>query len=63
MSKKTCCVWCLAIVTVQNGFNEKKQKAVCSQSCKDAEMLFNVHWSDTEINRRTHYIELTRGDE
>jgi hypothetical protein len=61
--KNTACVWCGSIIRVRELFNEKTQKAVCSQSCKDAEMLFNVHWSDEEINRRTHYIELTKGNE
>ena len=60
--KKACCHWCLAIIEVPESFNKQK-KVVCSQSCKDAEMLFNIHWSDEEINRRAHYDELTRGDE
>lgn len=61
--RHTVCCWCLSIVKVSKNFNEKTHRAVCSQSCKDAENLFNLHWSDEEINRRAHYRELTKGDD
>jgi len=57
--KTTVCVWCLAPVKVQDNFNERKQKAVCSTGCRDAELLFNIHFGDEEINRRAHYRNLT----
>ena len=61
MSKKTVCCWCLAPIKVADNFNEKKQKAVCSEGCRDAERLFTTFYSDEEINRRRHYDELIRG--
>ena len=60
--KTVCCMWCLSPIQVKDTFKEQKRKIVCSQSCKDAEMLFTLHWSDEEINRRAHYHELTRGE-
>lgn len=56
---KAFCCWCLAPIKVPNNFNHKKQKAVCSKGCKDAENLFTTYWSDEEINRRAHYRHLT----
>lgn len=61
--KNATCVWCNSIVKVRDNFDDLQHKAVCSQSCKDAEMLFMIHWGDEEINRRNHYIELTKGEE
>ena len=61
--KTVCCTWCLAPIEVKDMFDERKRKMVCSQSCKDAEMLFTLHWSDEEINRREHYRILTLGEE
>ena len=60
-SVKTCCHWCNAIITMPGGFNEKKNKAVCSQGCRDAEVLFNQLFSEERINRERHYDEITRG--
>lgn len=59
--KKANCIWCLSVVSVRDNFDDLQHKAVCSRSCKDAEMLFTTHWSDEEINRRQHYAELTQG--
>lgn len=59
--KTTVCCWCLAPVKVRNTFDERTQKVVCSQGCKDAELLFCLHYSDEEINRRAHYRFLTEG--
>lgn len=58
----TCCVWCWKPVKVKAPYDELRHKAVCSQPCKDAEMLFKWHFSDEEINRRAHYRELTKGE-
>jgi len=44
-------------------FDEKKSKPFCSIGCLNAEMLFNLHFSDEEINRRAHYRLLTKGDD
>jgi hypothetical protein len=55
------CYWCDKPVRVQDNFDPKKQKAVCSRGCRDAEAQFQVHYSDEEINRRAHYRHLTRG--
>lgn len=59
MAKKSVCSWCLTIVSVPNNFNELQHSAVCSPACKAAEMVFNQWMSETEINRRRHYDELT----
>ena len=61
--KNATCVWCNSIVKVRDNFDDLRHKAVCSQSCKDAELLFNMHFSDEEINRRAHYRELTKGSD
>jgi len=59
--KTTCCVWCFTFVKVKDTFNDLQHKAVCSVTCKEAEMMFTQYWSDEEINRREHYKELTQG--
>ena len=61
--KTTVCIWCDAFVKVQDTFDDLQHKAVCSQSCKDAETLFNLWMSDEEINRRAHYRYLTTGED
>ena len=58
---KTACVWCSRLVKVADDYDDLQHKAVCSQSGKDAETLFNLWMSDEEINRRAHYQELTKG--
>ena len=58
---KTVCCWCLDIIIMPAGFNEKKQKATCSPGCRDAERLFNQLFSEERINRERHYDELTKG--
>ena len=60
---KTACVWCDKIITVDEDYNDLQYKGVCSQSCKDAETLFNLWMSDEEINRRAHYKVLTIGSD
>jgi len=60
---KTACVWCDKIITVDDTYSDRKHKGVCSQSCKDAETLFNLWMSDEEINRRAHYKVLTIGSD
>jgi len=60
--KTACCVWCSVPLKVKNSFNDLQHKAVCSQTCYEAEMMFCQFYSDEEINRRAHYIELTQGE-
>ena len=55
------CHWCSVKIKVSDSFNPKKDKAVCSKGCKDAEKLFTLHFSDEEINRRAHYMATMRG--
>jgi hypothetical protein len=57
----TFCWWCHTAIKMPQGFNEKKSKPMCSVGCRDAEMLFNIHFSDEEINRKWHYDEITKG--
>ena len=45
----------------KDDYDELQLKAVCCRGCKDAETLFNLHFSDEEINRRAHYRHLTQG--
>lgn len=59
--KTTVCVWCSKLVKVEDDYDDLKHKAVCSKGCWDAETLFNLHFSDEEINRRAHYRALTTG--
>ena len=59
--KDATCVWCLAPVKVRDNFDHLRHAAVCSTVCKQAEMLFQMHFCDEEINRRAHYRELTKG--
>ena len=61
--KTTCCYWCHAFVKVKDDYDDLQHKVVCSQSCKDAETLFNLWMSDEEINRRAHYHYLTTGED
>jgi len=61
--KLTSCVWCSEPCKVQDDYDGPQHKAVCSQSCKDAETLFNLWMSDEEINRRAHYRYLTTGED
>ena len=58
---KTCCHWCNQPLTMQAGYDEKKHKPMCSQGCRDAEVLFNKLFSEEAINRERHYGELTKG--
>jgi len=60
---KTFCHWCNKPVTMPSGFNENIHKPICSVGCRDAESLFNIHFSDEEINRRAHYRTLTQGED
>lgn len=60
---KTSCFWCNTIITMQAGFNEKKHKPMCSTGCADAERLFTQLFSDEQINRERHYLDLTKGSE
>mgnify|MGYP000742708424 CR=1 FL=1 len=60
---KAACIWCWKPVKPPANYNNRTQKLVCSQGCKDAEALFQVHYSDEEINRRAHYRYLTKGSD
>lgn len=61
--KLTACVWCSSIVKVGDHYDDLLHVAVCCQSCRDAENLFRLHYSDEEISRRAHYRDLTKGDD
>ena len=61
--KKTCCVWCSAIVSVQDTYNDLQHKAVCSPACKAAETIFCLYMSDDNVAQRAHYRELTGGED
>ncbi len=63
MTKTVCCEWCLKPIEVKDTFKPHKHKIVCSQGCRDAETLFEMMFSDEEINRRAHYEYLTKGDD
>jgi len=60
--KAAYCIWCWKPVKAPANYNNRTQKLVCSQGCRDAEAQFQVHNSDEEINRRAHYIALTKGE-
>lgn len=61
--KNACCEWCNAIVKVRDTFDEMRHRVVCSIVCKEAELLFQQHYCDEEINRREHYRVLTKGED
>lgn len=50
--KNTSCIWCWSVIKVGDDFDNLRHKGVCSQSCKDAETLFCIHFADEEIARR-----------
>lgn len=62
MTKLTACVWCSKIIPIRDSYDDLRHKAVCSPGCRDAETLFNLYYSDEEINRRAHYRYLTQGE-
>ena len=54
------CEWCCKPIEAKT----PRPKAVfCSFGCRDANAMFNLAFSDEEINRRTHYAEITRGSD
>jgi hypothetical protein len=55
---KDFCLWCDSVVKAPENKNY-----VCCEECQLIEWLFQQWMSDEEINRRTHYAELTRGDD
>jgi len=61
--KKSACCWCDAIVNVRDDFDQWADMVACSNGCKSADMLFRLHFSDEEINRRAHYRFLTTGED
>ena len=56
------CCWCDVKVKVPKNRDHSK-KLVCSQGCRDAELLFTKMFSDEEQNRRAHYYAMTRGED
>lgn len=50
--KKTVCIWCSSVISVNNDYDERNHKAVCSPSCKASEILFTFCYGDEEIYRR-----------
>jgi hypothetical protein len=61
--QKAPCVWCSTIVDVKDSFDQWDDLAACCNGCKSADMLFRLHFSDVEINRRAHYRFLTTGED
>jgi hypothetical protein len=62
MTHGRCCAWCNKLLTL-DGERDDKQFFYCSKSCKEADWMFKMMFSDEEINRRVHYRDLTRGEE
>jgi len=54
------CAWCGAIHKTNT---LRPRKVFCNVGCRDAEQLFELMFSDEEINRREHYRMLTTGGE
>jgi len=52
------CGWCGAIHKTSI---PRPTKVFCNIGCRDADNLFELMFSDEEINRRTHYAEITKG--
>lgn len=52
------CSWCEKILDTNT---PRPTIVFCSQGCRDANELFEMMFSDEEINRRDHYRELTKG--
>ena len=50
--KTTACVWCSSLIKVPDTYNDLQHKGACSPTCKAAENLFCLHYSDEEISRR-----------
>jgi len=57
------CVWCSALCKVPDNFNPLLKDVVCSKTCREAELLFQLHFSDEAINRRAHYRAITKGED
>ena len=57
---KRSCSWCTKIheTTIP-----RPNKVFCNAGCRDAENLFEICFSDEEINRRDHYQQLTKGEQ
>lgn len=60
---KTVCDWCESIIEVKEHYDPLQHQVFCSDGCRDAETVFQCWMSDDEINRRTHYDYLTKGEE
>jgi len=61
--KKTACCWCPKLVDVRDDFDQWKDIAACSPGCESAEFLFREFCSDEVMNKRAHYLALTRGED
>jgi len=59
--QKAPCIWCSKIVNVRDDFDQWKDMVACSDGCRAADLLFRLHFSDVEMNRREHYLYLTQG--
>ena len=62
MSCNRTCQWCGRILVLSDKA-KKYLMCFCDESCADAEKLFTLHYSDEEIHRREHYLELTGGED
>ena len=54
----TICIWCWKPCKVSDDYDDLRNKAVCSRGCKDAETLFNIHFSDDNIADRAVWERL-----
>ncbi len=53
------CDSCYTYINVLDSFDEQKQKAFCSATCRGNELMFCFFFSDKEYEMRKHYAELT----
>ena len=53
--KKGYCECCLKEVDVRDEYEDDKHLVICSVACTIAISLFNLYYSDKEINMREHY--------
>lgn len=50
--KLTACVWCSSIIRVDDIYDDKTHKGVCSESCAKQERAFMIMFSDKHIGEK-----------
>lgn len=60
---KAVCSWCDILLEAEERYDPLRHVVYCSNGCRDADTLFQLHYSDENINRERHYEFLTRGIE